>query len=240
MLKPASYTGEERIVKIKTGRVSLEANLMVPERAHGMVIFVHESGSNRFNPTNRFVAKQLHKVGIGALLFDMLDPWEAEVDKISRNMRFDIDLMVERVESVTNWVGQQPRLPGLPIGYFGSGRGAAAALMAAAYHQEEIRAVVSHGGRLDLATTALGQVTAPTLLVVGKVQSLLKINKNAYQGLAPELEKKLEVFKAVSYFWDEPDTLRKLSMLSGAWFERYLGDGLRGSVSEEAPGLVTI
>jgi putative phosphoribosyl transferase len=238
VLKPASYTGEERIVKIKTGRVSLEANLMVPDRAYGMVIFAHESGSNRFNPTNRFIAKQLHKVGIGALLFDMLDPWEAEVDKISRNMRFDIDLMVDRIESVTDWLEHQPRLPGLPIGYFGSGRGAAAVLMAAAYHPEVIRAVVSHGGRLDLATTALGEVTAPTLLVVGKVQSLLNINKNAYQGLSPELEKKLEVFKEVSYFWDEPETLKKLSVLTGGWFERYLGDGM--GLYEEASGLVTI
>lgn len=240
VLKPASYTGEERIVKIKTGGVSLEGNLILPERAYGMVIFVHESGSNRFNPTNRFIAKQLHKVGMGALLFDLLDPWEAEVDKISRNMRFDIDLMVERVERVTDWVVQQPRLKGLQVGYFGSGRGAAAALIAAAYHPEVIRAVVSHGGRLDLATTVLGEVTAPTLLLVGKVQSLLKINKNAYQDLAPGLERKIEIFKGVSYFWDEPETLKKLSVLTGAWFERYLGDGLRGSVSEEAPGLVTI
>lgn len=240
MLRPASYTGEERIVKIKTGRVSLEGNLIVPERAHGMVIFVHESGSNRFNPTNRFIAKRLQKVGIGALLFDLLDPWEAEVDKISRNLRFDIDLMVERVEGATDWVVQQPHIQGLQVGYFGCGRGAAAALTAAAYHPGLVRAVVSHGGRLDLAAGALREVAAPTLLVVGKIQSLLQINQNAYQEFAPKLEKRLEIFKEVSYFWDEPETLKKLSVLTGAWFERYLGEGFSGKLSEEAPGMVRI
>lgn len=240
MLKPASYTGEERIVKIKTGGVSLEANLIMPERAHGMVIFVHESGSNRFNPTNRFIAKRLKEIGIGALLFDLLDPWESEVDKISRNMRFDIDLMVERVEGTTDWAARQPQLQGLQLGYFGCGRGAAAALTAAAYLPGTVKAVVSHGGRLDLAATALGDVTAPTLLLVGKIQSLLKINREAYRELAPELEKKLEIFKEVSYFWDEPEILKRLSVLTAAWFERYLGDSIRGGMSEETPGLVTI
>jgi dienelactone hydrolase len=234
MLRPANCTDAERIEKIKAGPVSLEGNLIVPGHAFGMVIFVHESGSNRFNPTNRFIAEHLPTVGVGALLFDLLDPQEAGIDKISRHIRFDVDLMAERAEAVADWVLQQPELQGLKVGYFGCGRGAAAALRAAARHPEVVRAVVSHGGRLDLAATALGQVKAPTLLIVGKMRSLLRINKKAVQILPPNLEKKLEVFQQVSYFWDDPETLKKLSVLTGAWFEHYLGPDTKGGISQHA------
>ncbi len=240
MLKPASYTGEERIVKIDVGPVSLEGNLLVPENNYGMVIFLHESGSNRFNPTNRFIAKHLHNAGLGSLLFDLLDPHEAEIDKISRHMRFDIDLITERAEAVAEWVLQQPQLQGLRIGFFGCGRGAAAALTAASRLPKVFHAMVSHGGRLDLATTALSDMQTPTLLIVGRIKSLLNINQQAFQELPPSLEKKIEIFKQVSYFWDDPETLRQLSLVTEVWFRHYLGQDTRGRLPQQASGPTSI
>jgi putative phosphoribosyl transferase len=219
-MKMKGDTEEGHPVKIKLDSVTLDGILTEPDNTQGLVIFIHESGSNRFNPTNQYIAGGLNKAGMATLLFDLLDAQEAEFDKVVRHLRFDVDFMVRRTAAVTEWAMQRLGMRGLNIGYFGCGRGAATALIAASQRPELVGAIVSLGGRLDLAKTSLPLVNAPTLLVVGMVRSVLALNQAAIEDLPWDLEKRLEIFKEVSYFWGNPGTLEKLSDLVTEWFKR--------------------
>jgi putative phosphoribosyl transferase len=236
MHQPVGVRLEGKEVQIEAGPVVLTGNLSKPIESQGLVLIIHESGSNRFNPLNRYLARGLNQAGVATLLFDWLEKREAEFDKVSRHLRFDIDLIVERTIAVTAWVREQPDLQGFQVGYFGCGRGAAAAMIAACQHPEDVSAIVSLGGRLDLARVWLSQVSTPTLLVAGMVKSLLAINQRAIGEMPLDLEKKLEIFDRVSYFWEEPDTIGKLSRITTDWFNSHLGRLSEGSLSQVAGG----
>lgn len=218
MKKMVIVTKEACPVKIKVDSITLDGILTEPDSTQGLVIFIHESGSNRFNPTSQYIAGGLNRAGIATLLFDLLDAREAEFDKVARHLRFDLDFMVRRTAAVTDWAMQQPGMNGLNIGYFGRGRGAATALIAASQRPELVGAIVSLAGRLDLAKTSLPLVKAPTLLLVGMVRSVAALNEAAMGDLPRDLEKRLEIFREVSYFWGNPGTLEKLSSLVNEWF----------------------
>ena len=158
---------EKRMVRIAAGRVLLEGNLSLPEGARGIVLFAHGSGSSRFSPRNRYVAQLLNQARLATLLVDLLSPEEEAVDLRTAQLRFNIGLLAERLVAVTDWLVQQPDTRPLGIGYFGASTGAAAALVAAAERPKIVRAVVSRGGRPDLAGSALAHVEAPTLLIIG-------------------------------------------------------------------------
>jgi putative phosphoribosyl transferase len=230
---------EARPVKIPVDSVTLDGILTVAEDAQGFVIFIHESGSNRFNPAHQYIAGGVNKAGMATLLFDLLDARETEFDKVARHLRFDLDFMVRRTTAVTDWAMQQPEMRGLNIGYFGRGRGAATALIAASQRPELVGAIVSLAGRLDLAKTSLPLVKAPTLLLVGMVRSMVALNQAAMGDLPWDLEKKLEIFREVSYFWGNPGTLEKLSSLVNEWFKRLNYSPMEGTLQSPS-GLVPV
>ncbi|MEZ4616038.1 MAG: dienelactone hydrolase family protein [Caldilineaceae bacterium] len=167
MSKNTTQCATDRTVQLTVENVSLVGDLRVPVAARGLVLFAHGSGSSRFSTRNRYVAALLNEGGLATLLLDLLTAREEEIDQVTRQLRFDIALLAHRVVSATDWLRQQPQLSQLPIGYFGASTGAAAALMAAAHRPAAIGAVVSRGGRPDLAANQLTQVQAPTLLIVG-------------------------------------------------------------------------
>ncbi|WP_423743400.1 alpha/beta family hydrolase (plasmid) [Haladaptatus sp. SPP-AMP-3] len=208
-------TGEDT-VEIPVDSVRLEGNLHVPSGADGIVLFAHGSGSSRKSPRNNFVAEGLHEFGLGTLLFDLLT--EAE-DETYAN-RFDIEQLTDRLVAVTEWVEQRPETDGHDIGYFGSSTGAAAALRGAA-RRPEVGATVSRGGRVDLATEALADVTAPTLFIVGgRDTQVLELNREAYDRL--RCEKELEVVEGAGHLFEEPGTLESVATLAGEWFSSHL------------------
>jgi putative phosphoribosyl transferase len=208
-------------VQILAGQVKLAGDLCIPQAAKGLVLFAHGSGSSRFSPRNRFVAQVLQEGGLATLLFDLLTPSEEEIDERTRHLRFDIDLLAGRLVATTDWVLQQPEVQNLKIGYFGASTGAAAALIAAAQRPEAVAAVVSRGGRPDLALPVLPQVKAPTLLIVGgKDQAVIHMNEQALAQL--HTEAKLEIVPGASHLFEEPGTLEATARLAGNWFRRYL------------------
>lgn len=209
----------EREVVVDAGEVRLEGNLTLPETARGLVLFAHGSGSSRHSSRNRKVASVLHGGGLGTLLFDLLTEEEEAVDLRTAELRFDIELLAERVVGATDWLAQEQDLP---LGAFGASTGAAAALVAAAERPEKIRAVVSRGGRPDLAGPALPRVRAPTLLIVGgdDVQ-VLELNRGALELLS--VEKELEVVPGASHLFEEPGALDEVARLARDWFGRHLG-----------------
>src|SRR5438128_2096895 len=158
--------GAERLVRIPAADVALEGNLRIPDTASGLVVFAHGSGSSRFSPRNRFVASVPEEAGLATLLIDLLTPQEEAVDEFTRHLRFDIQLLAERLVAASVWAHQQPETKHLPVGYFGASTGAGAALVAAAQRPDLVKAIVSRGGRPDLAGPALPLVQAPTLLIV--------------------------------------------------------------------------
>jgi putative phosphoribosyl transferase len=193
-----------------------EGDLEVPCEARGMVLFAHGSGSSRFSPRNRFIARRLQRAGFGTLLFDLLTETE---DRIYPN-RFDIALLTRRLLAATAWVAREDRLRHLPLGYFGASTGAAAALQAAA-SQPEIGAVVSRGGRPDLALPALAAVRAATLLIVGGDDvEVIELNRKALARLTAT--KALEIVPGASHLFEEPGTLEKVAELAADWFGRHL------------------
>lgn len=204
-------------VTIQVGSVALEGDLCLPAEAHGLVIFVHGSGSSRQSPRNKFVAQELQKVGLATLLFDLLTE---EEDETYEN-RFDIATLTKRLVLVVQWTSEQTKLKDLPIGLFGASTGAAAALQAAAELKTQIKAVVSRGGRPDLAGDALGKVKAPTLLIVGGDDDVvIGLNQQAYDQL--DVEKKLEIVPGATHLFEEPGTLEQVAVLATAWFSQYL------------------
>jgi pimeloyl-ACP methyl ester carboxylesterase len=213
----ASKQETSQLLQIPVGRIVLSGNLMIPATAKSLVIFSHGSGSSRFSPRNNFVAQQLQKKGIGTFLVDLLTPQE---DTIYSN-RFDIDLLTDRLVEITRWLAGFRETRGLPVGYFGASTGAASALKAAALLPDLISAVVSRGGRPDLAHDLLGKVEAPTLLIVGELDfDVLRLNQTAYDSLG--CEKKLMVVADATHLFEEPGTLEEASLLALAWFKQHL------------------
>jgi putative phosphoribosyl transferase len=203
-------------IQISLKDVELGANLAEPTDAKALVIFAHGSGSSRLSPRNNFVADVLNKHNLATLLTDLLTAFE---DEVYEN-RFNIALLSHRLIQVTEWASQQPGLTRLPIGYFGASTGAASALQAAAMLDKNIKAVVSRGGRPDLAI-ALKEVKAPTLLIVGSRDTqVMGLNNQAYEQLASE--KNIEIVEGASHLFEEPGALHKVADLAANWFEKYL------------------
>jgi putative phosphoribosyl transferase len=208
-------------VKVDTGKVTLEGDLCIPADATGVVIFVHGSGSSRNSPRNRYVGQILRQVGLATLLFDLLTSDEELVDIRTGRYRFDIRLLANRLIGATAWVKQNPETRNLNVGYFGASTGAAAALLSAAEHPGDVAAVVSRGGRPDLARSALPYVKAPTLLIVGgRDLPVIAMNRNASNEL--RTEKKLVVIPNATHLFEEPGTLEEVARLASNWFVNYL------------------
>ncbi len=201
--------------------VTLEGNLNIPERARGVVVFVHGSGSSRFSPRNQYVARVLQEAGFATLLMDLLTRQEEEQDRYTGHLRFNIELLSARVVEVTNWLTAQPGIKDLKIGYFGASTGAAAALVAAARLPLGVSVVVSRGGRPDLAHSSLPRVKAPTLLIVGSHDTqVIPLNQMALSLL--QVEKQLVLVEGATHLFEEPGTLEQVAHLACSWFERYL------------------
>lgn len=209
-------------VQIPIGPVMLTGDLEIPQNAAGLVLFAHGSGSSRHSPRNQSVARVLRAAGSGTLLFDLLTQHEEAEDAYTGFLRFNIPFLAERLASATHWVKSQAEAEHLPVGYFGSSTGGAAALVAAAELREEVGAVVSRGGRPDLADVALPFVQAPTLLIVGAHdEEVLRLNEEAYALL--HCEKKLEVVPRATHLFEEPGALEEVSRLAARWFQKHLG-----------------
>lgn len=214
-----AFQDHEYTFPVAVGSLRLPGFLTLPNNARGVVIFAHGSGSSRFSERNRMIAESLRHVGVGSLLFDLLTQ-EEEWDR--RNV-FDIELLAERLDDAKNWVRQYPDAIGLPIGYFGASTGAAAAIVAAANAPVDIRAVVSRGGRPDLAAQALGVLKAPTLLIVGGGDSyVVELNRNAFEQMKSCQNRALEIVTCATHLFPEPGALAKVSELANHWFETYL------------------
>lgn len=207
----------KKTVDIQLEDVVLQGNLAIPENATGIVIFSHGSGSSRLSPRNNYVAEVLQKKGLATLLSDLLTERE---DRIYEN-RFDIDLLTQRLIAITKWVKENPETKGLNLGYFGASTGAASAIVAAAYFGDEIKAVVSRGGRPDLGMQDIHKVKASTLLIVGGYDDLvIQLNQKAYEKL--QCERKLEIVPEASHLFEEPGKLDEVARLSADWFARWL------------------
>lgn len=210
-------TKNEQMIQIFIGESKLEGNLSIPDGAKGIVLFAHGSGSSRFSPRNRFVANFLVKNHLATLLIDLLTMEEEAVDELTREYRFDIGLLAERLMRVTDWLHQDKRTKELQIHYFGSSTGAAAALIAAAKKGSMISSVVSRGGRPDLASDYLTRVKSPTLLIVGGDDHVvIELNKQASDQL--HCEKKIEIVPHATHLFEEPGTLEQVAHLASSWF----------------------
>lgn len=217
-----TVVGSGRQVSIPAGGVVLDGDLRVPVQATGAVLFAHGSGSSRLSPRNRFVAGVLENAGLATLLMDLLTRDEEMLDQLTAHLRFDIDLLAERLVAATDWLSQQPETAHLSIGYFGASTGAAAALVAAAERPELVRAIVSRGGRPDLAGPALARVRAPTLFIVGsRDQLVIELNRAALEQLPVE-NKRLEIVPGATHLFEEPGTLEEVARLARDWFLSYL------------------
>lgn len=211
----------EQPLKIPVGNVEVEGNLFLPIDAKGIVVFAHGSGSGRFSPRNQYVAKAFNKAIMGTLLFDLLTPSEEKEDELTAEYRFNIPLLADRLVGATEWLRNNPSTKKLKIGYFGASTGAAAALIAAAKLPNEVVAVVSRGGRPDLAGDYLPRVMAPTLLLVGGLDTeVIELNRQAMAQMTNE--KKLEIIPGATHLFEEPGKLEEVAKLAAAWFIRYL------------------
>lgn len=205
---------------VTIGRLGLPGDLALPAQAHGLVVFAHGSGSSRKSPRNRQVAQALWQRGLGTLLFDLL----SEAEAAWRDNVFQIPLLSERLLSAVSWVQAQPRLLSLPLGLFGASTGAAAALVAAAQRPDAVSAVVSRGGRPDMAEAALGEVRAPTLLIVGEADTgVLALNEQALSRMS--CHARLALVPRATHLFEEPGALEQVCVLAGDWFDIYLQEG---------------
>jgi putative phosphoribosyl transferase len=208
-------------VQIHAGRAVLPGNLNIPENANALVLFAHGSGSSRHSPRNQFVARTLNDVGLATLLFDLLTQEEEAIDTQTRELRFNIHLLAERLVHATKWAKQQEETRDLRIGYFGSSTGGAAALVAAVDLPQDIGAVVSRGGRPDLAGEALPKVKAPTLLIVGGNDDVVvQLNEKARDRMRCEV--KLEIVPGATHLFEEAGTLEQVAKLANDWFLLHL------------------
>jgi len=212
------FVSNERPVSIGLVKATLEGNLAVPPHPCGIVLFAHGSGSSRHSPRNRFIADTLQSHGIATLLMDLLTASEEEIDQRTSQLRFNIRLLAKRLAGATTWTLRQPDLRGLSVGYFGASTGAAAALVAAAQLSGTVSAVVSRGGRPDLAGDALGSVVAPTLLIVGGYDGpVIDLNEQALAELGCS-EKKLVVISGATHLFEEPGALEEVARVASDWF----------------------
>lgn len=223
-------------ITVPVGRAELAADLSLPDRALGLVVFAHGSGSSRKSPRNRRVADVLNRGAIATMLIDLLTAEEEAIDARTAELRFDIGLLTRRLTAITDWVGGQPDLKSLRIGYFGASTGAAAALAAAANRPETVRAVVSRGGRPDLAGLELGRVFAPCLFIVGGDDPVvLRLNREAIAQLPGRTERRLEIIPGATHLFEEPGTLDLAAVLARDWFEKHLRAGsAHGLTQQEA------
>ena len=213
---------------IPVDQIELAADICVPERARGLVVFAHGSGSSRHSPRNRHVAEFLQRSRIGTVLTDLLTPGEEAIDVRTAHLRFDIALLGGRLVGLSDWIARQPELQNLALGYFGASTGAAAALVAAAERPHLIQAVVSRGGRPDLAGASLGNVSAPTLFIVGgDDQIVLDLNRLAIAQLPRSTERKLEIVAGATHLFEEPGKLDLVAALAAEWFVRFLSGASR-------------
>lgn len=227
-IKTQLFDAWSATVQIPADGVTLEGELNLPKNSHGVVIFAHGSGSSRHSPRNQFVAHQLQASGMGTLLLDLLTSQEESVDIHTRHLRFDIDLLAGRLmdasgwlEESSDWINNQAHPEHLRQGYFGASTGGGAALMAAAALGGRIGAVVSRGGRPDLAGPALSEVKAPTLLIVGgRDEQVIELNQDAYARMT--CEKAIQIVPGATHLFEEPGTLDKVAQLAADWFQRYL------------------
>ena len=216
--------GDERLVRVAAGPMMLEGNLNIPEGARGIVLFAHGSGSSRHSPRNRYVAQLLNQASFATLLVDLLTAEEEAIDLRTAQLRFDIGLLAERLAGVTDWLARHPDTQPLRIGYFGASTGAAAALVAAAERPAAIGAVVSRGGRPDLAGPYLPRVRAPTLLIVdGNDFQVIELNRAAFAQL--RCEKELAIVPGATHLFEEPGALDQVEQLAREWFQQYLAQG---------------
>ena len=208
-----------RVARIRAGDVELEGELKAPKAATGIVVFAHGSGSSRHSPRNQFVAQILRDAGVGTLLFDLLTRDEEIAEERTRHLRFNIGLLAERLMYASEWLAREVSDPAC-IGFFGASTGGGAALVAAAELGNSVRAVVSRGGRPDLAGEALPRVTAPTLLVVGGLDTqVIVLNQQAYDQL--QCEKQLRIIPGASHLFEEPGALEKVARLAAKWFQQH-------------------
>lgn len=221
-MKPLEkYRDNVRLIAIDIKDEKLNGLLHIPAQCNGLVMFVHGSGSSRLSPRNQYVASYLSASNFATLLFDLLTPNEEEIDVTTGEYRFNIKLLGERLMQVTAWVKKQPFLQNLPIGYFGSSTGAAGALIAATHYKEEIQAIVSRGGRPDLAKNALNDVLAPTLLIVGGLDyQVIELNQEAQKQMTNI--NKIQIIPAATHLFSEPGKLEEVAKTATEWFTNYL------------------
>ena len=208
-------------VQIPAGRAVLSGNLTIPDSTMALVLFAHGSGSSRHSPRNQFVARTLNRAGLGTLLFDLLTPEQEALDIHTREHRFNIDLLAARLVHATKWARQQKEMRDLRIGYFGSSTGGAAAVVAGAELPHDVGAVVSRGGRPDLAGDALPKVQAPTLLIVGGNDDVvIELNEMARDQMRCEV--KMEIIPGATHLFEEPGALEQVAKLASDWFSLHL------------------
>jgi len=213
---------EERQVQLAIGAATLEGNLTVPQGARGVVLFAHGSGSSRHSSRNRYVARALQQAGLATLLIDLLTAEEEAIDAQTSHLRFDIGLLAERLVGATNWLAWNPETTDAAIGYFGASTGGGAALVAAAELPNVVGAVVSRGGRPDLAGAALPRVRAPSLLIVGGNDvPVIGLNRKALAQLGAQ-EKQLVIVPGATHLFEEPGALEEVARLAADWFTRHL------------------
>ncbi len=223
--------GIVQTVSVPVGAMALEGTLTVPDRASGIVVFAHGSGSSRHSPRNRFVAEELQAGGLGTLLMDLLTPAEEAVDVRTRELRFNIGLLAQRLVGALSWLGEQEATRGLAIGLFGASTGGGAALVAAARAPDNVGAVVSRGGRPDLAGDALPRVKAPTLLIVGANDTaVVDLNQRAMSQMTAPV--RLELVAGATHLFEEPGTLDEVARLARDWFVRNLAAFAQGAAPE--------
>jgi putative phosphoribosyl transferase len=220
-MTPASAARDEGLVLVDAGGVTLEGNLLVPPGATGVVLFAHGSGSSRFSARNRFVAQELRAGGLGTLLIDLLTLEEEAVDVRTAHLRFNIELLANRLVGAIDWLVREPSTSELRVGIFGASTGGGAALVAAARRPERVGAVVSRGGRPDLAGGALPLVKAPALLIVGgEDRAVIALNREAYDRM--RCERRMEIISGATHLFEEPGALERVAELARDWFVRYL------------------
>jgi putative phosphoribosyl transferase len=213
---------DDRLVRVDAEEVELDGILNVPQEARGVVLFAHGSGSSRNSPRNRYVARVLAEYRLATLLIDLLTAGEEEVDSRTAELRFNIGFLAKRLVEATDWLYHQPETSRLKLGYFGASTGAAAALAAAVQRPRLVAAIVSRGGRPDLAGPALSQVVAPTLLIVGgRDYQVEALNQRALAEL--QVEKELLIVPGATHLFEEPGALEQVASLAAGWFTRYLG-----------------